>query len=206
MELEIFNCEQNSPEWYAARLGIPTSSEFKSICAKGRGGGDAKTRRTYMLKLAGEILTQQPMYNYTNDHMERGKDMEDEARQLYAMIADIEPVRVGFMRRGDVGCSPDSLLGGDGLLEIKTKLPHLQIDCLISDRLPPEHEAQVYGQLWVTGRQWVDFVSYWPGLPLFRKRVERDERQIAAIKLEVEVFNKELRQLVEQIRNYGVAA
>lgn len=205
MELQIFNCEQGTAEWLLARAGIPTASEFDTVMAKGRGGGESKTRRTYMLKLIGERLTGEPAYSYTNDHMERGKVMEAEARDLYAMVADVEPVQVGFIRRGDAGASPDSLIGDNGMLEIKTKLAHLQLDVLLGDELPSEHKAQCQGQLWIAEREWVDFVSYWPGLPLFRKRVFRDEAYIARIKVEVDEFNNEMLELIERINQKRAA-
>lgn len=203
MDLQIIDCEQGSPEWFAARAGIPTASMFDTVCAKGRGGAESKTRKKYLYQLAGERLTGQPMESFTNGHMERGKVMEQEARDLYAMVHDCEPQIVGFMRRGDAGASPDSLIGSDGLLEIKTKLPHLQIEVLLANRLPPEHVDQVQGQLWISGRSWCDFVSYWPGLPLFCVRVERDEKHIATIKAEVDEFNAEMAALLEKIQNYG---
>lgn len=203
MELQIFNCEQGSEDWIACRLGIPTASEFATVMAKGKGGGDSKTRRTYMLKLAGERLTQQRMYSYSNDHMERGKEMEAEARDLYAMVSDVEPVQVGFLRRGDAGASPDSLIGDAGLLEIKTKLAHLQLECLLDDELPPEHKAQCQGQLWIAEREWVDFCSYWPGLPLFRHRVYRDEAYIKQIATAVDAFNAEMLELISKVNGYS---
>lgn len=206
MEVVIYNCEQGSADWYAARAGIPTASEFATVMAKGRGGAESKTRRTYMLKLIGERLTGQPMENYSNHHMERGKVMEDEARDLYAMVMDCEPERVGFMRRGDAGASPDSMVGDAGLLEIKTKLPHLQLDVLLADAVPPEHIPQCQGQLWISGRAWVDFVSYWPGLPLFVKRVHRDDDYIAKLAAAVADFNAEMAALIQQVNNYKVAA
>lgn len=202
MDVQIFDCEQGTPEWEAARLGIPTASEFDTVQAKGKGGGESKTRRTYLLKLAGEILTGEQMYSFNNDHMERGKVMEDEARNLYAMVTDLEPVRVGFMRRGNAGASPDSLIGEDGLLEIKTKLAHLQLECILSGEVPSEHYAQCQGQLWISGRQWLDFVSYWPGLPLFVKRMNRDELYIAKLRESVDLFNNELAAMVENIKGY----
>lgn len=205
MTLQIFDCEQGSPEWFECRLGIPTASEFDTVMAKGKGkgGGESKTRRTYMFKLAGEQLTQQPMYHYQNDHMLRGQDMEGEARDLYAMVADVEPVRVGFVRNGDTGASPDSLIGDPGMLEIKTKLAHLQLECLLDDELPSEHKAQCQGQLWIAEREWVDFVSYWPGLPLFVKRVYRDEPYIKQIASAVDQFNTELLELVARVNGYS---
>lgn len=206
MELQIFDCEQGTPEWYACRAGIPTASEFDTVLAKGKGGGESKTRRTYMLKLIGERLTGAPMYSYSNDHMERGKEMEQEARDLYSLLSEVELVRVGFMRRGDAGASPDSLVGDNGLLEIKTKLAHLQLECLLNDELPSEHRAQCQGQLWISGREWLDFVSYWPGLPLFGKRVFRDEPYIARLKVEVDAFNSEMLELIERVKQYQRAA
>lgn len=198
--IEVINCEQGTPEWFACRLGIPTASEFDSILANGRGGQPSKTRRTYMLKLIGERLTGEPAYNYQNEHMERGKEMEAEARDWYTFAFNVEPQRVGFIRNGNVGCSPDSLIGDDGMLEIKTKLAHLQADVLLGKELPPEHKAQVQGQLWVAERQWVDFVSYWPKMPPFKVRVYRDEEYIAHLSKMVTIFECELMTLLQQIK------
>lgn len=202
MELQIFNCLQGTPEWKACRAGIPTASEFHTVKAKGKGGGESKTRRTYMLKLIGESLTGEPCEGFSNAHTDRGHEMEPDARNLYAMIAEVEPIQVGFLRRGDAGASPDSLIGNDGLLEIKTKLPHLQLEVLLDDVLPSEHVDQVQGQLWIAGREWLDFCSYWPSLPLFCKRIYRDERRIAEIKIAVADFNAEMAELKSRIQNY----
>ncbi len=203
MAPQIFDVEQRSPEWYAARAGIPTASEFATVMAKGRGGGDSKTRRTYMLKLAGEIITGEPMENYSNHHMERGREMEGEARSLYSFMTDNEPQPVGFIRNSDAGASPDALINDDGLLEIKTKLPHLMIDLILKDEFPPEHRAQCQGQLWVAEREWLDLVVYWPSLPLFIKRVRWDRDYIKEMAGAVDAFNAELQQMVERVRAYG---
>lgn len=194
MDIRILDCAQNTPEWMEARRGIPTASCFAKILAKGEG----KTRRRYMLDLAGERLTGRLTEGFSNEHTERGHAMEDDARQMYAFQQDADPVRVGFVRNETIraGASPDSLLGERGLLEIKTKLPALQLDVLELNRLPPDHVAQVQGQLWVTGRDFCDFVSFWPGLPLFVKRVERDEAYLKALAQAVADFNGELDALV----------
>ena len=198
--MELVNCEQGSPEWFAARLGMPTASEFKAVLAKGQG----KTRKSYMMKLLGERLTGQPADSYTNGHMERGKEMEDEARRMYAFMRDVEPTPVGFVRNGGVGASPDALIGDAGLLEIKTKAAHLQAELLLADRVPPEHLAQTQGQIWVAEREWCDFVSYWPGMYPFIKRVFRDEKYIETLAAEVGAFTEELDKLEAKIRKqYG---
>lgn len=201
--IEIIDCDQTSPEWFAARRGIPTASEFKTLLGIKKDAKDKVTRRTYMLKLAGEIITGENMENYQNDHMLRGQTMEDEARKLYAFTADVDPVRVGFIRNGNKGASPDSLIGADGVLEIKTRLPHLMIDWLLKDDFPPEHKAQCQGALWVTEREWIDITGYWPALPLFTKRAFRDDLYIADLAKAVDEFNDELAQMVDTVRRYG---
>jgi hypothetical protein len=197
--IQVFQCQQGSAEWFRCRLGIPTASEFKSILAKGEG----RTRRTYMLKLAGERLTGEPAEAFTNVHTERGRVMEGEARRLYAFLHDTELQDVGFVRNGDIGCSPDSLIGDRGVLEIKTKLPHLQIDLLVADELPPEHKPQVQGHLLVCERDFVDFASYWPKIPLFKKRIGRDESYIRMLRSEIARFNDELDTVTERLVRAG---
>lgn len=201
--MQIIECDQGSEEWFAARAGIPTASEFHTVMAIGPKGGKSVTRVAYLNKLAGEILTGEPMASYSNVDMERGKLMEDEARDLYSFQNDIEPQRIGFVRNGEKGASPDSLLGDKGGLEIKSAAAHIQIARLLDGELPSEHKAQVHGNMWVCEREWWDFVSYCPKLPLLIKRVFRDEAYIKSIALAVELFNVELQQTVEYIRRYG---
>lgn len=203
--MQIIDCAQNSPEWYTARLGIPTASMFKTVMAVGPKGGKSATRVDYLNKLVGEILTGEPMANFVSADMERGKLMEDEARDLYSIMYGIEPQRVGFIRSGDKGASPDSLLGDKGGLEIKSAAAHIQVERLLADDLPSEHKAQVHGSLWICEREWWDFCSYCPKLPLFVKRVYRDEDYIKSIALAVELFNVELKQTVDYIRRKAAA-
>src|SRR5262245_23317597 len=105
MTVEIFDCEQGSPDWYACRLGIPTASMFHAVMAEGKddsgkkSAAASKTRRAYMLRLAGERITGEPHESYSNDHMERGKLLEPEARNCYAFMKDEDPQPVGFIRR-----------------------------------------------------------------------------------------------------------
>ena len=84
------------------------------------------------------------------------------------------------------------------MLEVKTKTPRLQLECLIAGKLPSEHVAQCQGALMVAEREWVDFVSYWPKLPLFVVRVERDEEYITRLCGELGLFNQELEELVKR--------
>lgn len=196
--IEIYRGEQGTDEWRQMRAGIPTASEFATVLAKGRSGGESKTRRTYLLKLAGERLTGEPAESYSNAHMERGKAMEAEARDAYAFMHDADYEQVGFIRNGNAGCSPDGLIGDDGMVEIKTKLPHLQLEVLLADELPAEHVVQCQGALWIAEREWLDFVSYWPRLNLFVTRVVRDETYIARLAEAVAEFNEEMETVIKR--------
>lgn len=204
--MEIITCEQGTPEWFEARRGIPTASEFSTVMASGRAGGESKTRKTYLYKLAGEIITGRPAESFSNAHMERGHEMEPEARAAYAFIKGVDPEQVGFIRNGRAGASPDSLLGADGLLEIKTKLPHLMIETILRGGMPPDHRAQCQGQLWIAEREWLDIAVYWPGMPIFVHREVRDPHFIAALAKSVAEFNDELDEIVAKVRAYGAAA
>lgn len=201
---EIFyDLEQGSSAWFDARKGIATASMFATVQAKGKSGGASVTRAKYLRQLAGEILTDEPApAGYSNDHMARGHEQEDDARRLFSLITDLEPAQVGFVREERAGCSPDSLIGDDAGLEIKCAIPAVQIERLQLGRLPPEHVAQVQGSLWVTGRSHWHFVSYCPRLPPLIVRVERDEEYIAKLAKAVDAFNDELDNTVQAIRTY----
>ena len=201
--LTVYDCEQGSEDWFRARMGIPTASEFGTVLAP-RAGSEGKMRRTYLHKLAGEIITGEPMERYGNAHMDRGHEMEAEARSLYAFMSDADPTQIGFLRNGQKGCSPDSLIGDAGMLEIKTKLPHLLIDCILKDDFPAEHKAQCQGALWVAEREWVDIAVYWPRMPLFVKRAYRDEEYISKLSDAIDAFNADLVAVVDRIKAYGV--
>jgi len=153
-----------------------------------------------MLQLIGERITGEVADKFVSHHMERGRLMEPDARNMYAFMKDAEPQQVGFIRNGEKGCSPDALVGNDGLLEIKTKLPHLQIDVLLKAKLPPEHRPQVQGQIWVSEREWCDFMSYWPKLPPFIIREYRDDKYIKTLSDGVDQFLSELHELEERIK------
>lgn len=196
MPLEIIECEQNSPKWIEARTGIATASSFNDVLAKGHG----KTRRSYMLKLAAERIRGESTDSFSNIYTDRGHEFEDIARDLYKTHSGHDIVPCGFML-DTYGYSPDGLINNDGIIEIKTKSGHLQIEVLLSGEVPNEHMAQIQGGLMVSDRKWCDFISYCPGLPIFIKRVERDEQYITNLRIELAIFEKELKQVIEQIMN-----
>ncbi len=198
MSLTIIECEQNSEEWLAARCGIVTASGFSDVLAQGKG----KTRQTYLYKLAGERITGKAAESYRNGYMDRGHEVEDQARAWWEMLTETPIQAVGFVKcdARKVGCSPDGLVGSDAGLEIKSVAPHLLIPILESGEFPSEHKAQVQGSMWVTGRARWHCVAFYPGMPGFKTVVERDEAYIARLAVAVQEFNEELDALVEKYK------
>lgn len=204
--VEIVDCEQNSPEWFEARLGVVTASNFHKVMA----GGDGLVRTRYMRDLAGEILSGRTAESFKNAAMERGNEMEAAAREQYQRDHLVTLQRVGFvrnaglMRYATVGASPDALIGADGGLECKSMIPALMIERLEKGAtLPSAHRAQVHGCMWVCERKWWDVKIYYPGMPDYTVHVVRDDSYIKEISDAVEVFSYELKKLVERLRGMG---
>lgn len=210
--VEWIEVEQNTPEWHLARSGMPTASEFDTVLStertKGRGG-----LSEYRRKLVGERITGQCISIWEgNKHTERGHEMEGQARDGYALLTDSVIKRVGFARRKLngrwIGASPDSeimqtgevvFVGKKGL-EVKTKLPHLLIECHEDGVLPTKHKPQVQGIMLVAGWDEMDFTAYWPGLPQFIINVKRDEAYLSELCQELDKFNDSVDALEKRIR------
>ena len=202
--MKVHDCDQGTEEWFDLRLGKVTASHFAEVMAKGRGGGESKTRTTYMKKLRNERR-----YGVREDikqskAMAEGTEKEPDAREFYALTNWIEVEQVGFVElTEDVGCSPDGLVGTDGMIEIKCPILRTHADYWDANVLPPEYKAQVQGQIWVCQRQWSDFVSYHPDAVtldgedqrLFVVRVERDEAYLTTLSAAVATFVEELHKL-----------
>jgi YqaJ-like recombinase protein len=202
MNIQIIEVEQQSPEWFLCRAGIPTCSCFDKINAKGRGGDESKTRRDYLYQLADERIYGDPVETYTNANMERGRLWEAEARDIYALEKEIIPQQVGFIINHTLraGCSPDSLLGSKGTLEIKTMFPRLWMPHVIHGTYPPEFNPQIQGGLLVTDRAYCDLMIYWPRRRPYIIRIKRDEEYIAQLTKALEAFNAELDAIVAAMR------
>jgi hypothetical protein len=211
-ELVILDVVQGSDDWLRARIGIPTASNFSIIMASGKDGGPSITRTKLLHRMAGEILTQEPSPDeYRNAAMDRGNALEDEARQSYAKRKGAILQPVGFAKNFSglrhCGASPDSLLGFDGGLEVKTAAAHVLIPMLKQPaKMPSEHRCQVQGNMWVCERNWWDVTIYCHrAMPAMDVRVYRDDAFIKELSNEVEKFNFELRRLVDSLKAMGAA-
>jgi len=179
--MRLIDCEQGSDEWISARLGVPSASMFgKIITTQGKWSTQADA---YINQLVAEKLTGEQTYVYQNEHMARGTELEPEARAMYEFIKEVEVNEVGFCLHDtlDAGCSPDGLIAEDGGLEIKCPAPATHVEYLKAGVLPSKYKQQVMGCLWITGREWWDFVSYHPTMKTLIVRVERDEEYITAL-------------------------
>lgn len=177
-----------SKEWFAVRLGIPTSSEFHKIITP-------KTLKVssqapaYMHRLLAEWVTGQQVENWQGDWMERGVELEDEAVAAYELLTGLETERGGFITTDDgmLGCSPDRLIGTVGDLELKSPLIQTQIGYAL-DGLSDEYRCQVQGRLLIHEREWVDLFSYHPLFSIPPVRITRDEKFIAILRPVLDQF------------------
>lgn len=197
----ILTDTQRDAAWFQARVGLATASRFKDILARTK-SGPAAARRNYLVELATERMTKQVTQSFVSAAMNWGVEQETPAKVVYAQQMDVEIDEVGFCRHDtmEAGASPDGLVDWDGLIEVKCPFQssvHIQTWL---EGMPSEHLAQVQGQLWITSRQWCDFVSFDSRMPedlqLYVQRIERDDAYIASLQQQVADFLGEVDGLV----------
>lgn len=205
----VHNFEQGGDEWFAARRGIPTASEFDRIITA---SGKASASQT---KYLGELIEEMRNPNYVSsflgtEHTVRGKEYEPKARAWYAFTHPNSLVeQVGFVTRDDgmAGCSPDSFIRDPrmemrrGGMEIKAPEGKLHAAWILEGGLPADYKQQVHGSMAVTGFDYWDFMSYSPGYKPFCVRVERDS-YTAAVERELDAFIVRLRAARQQFIDY----
>lgn len=174
--------EQQSEEWYKLRSGRFTASYFHTLM------GESATKENILLKKTAERLNP----NFRDDFfitkdIERGIELESQARLLYEMQTGNEIKEIGFCEVDDfVGCSPDGLIGEDGIIEIKSPKDNVFIEQVIKDKIKPEYYTQIQYNLYCLDRNYCDYIAYNVNYPLFIKRIERDETYIEKIKKTIE--------------------
>jgi hypothetical protein len=193
------NVAQYSEAYERLKLGIPTSSNFHKIITPQ--GKPSKQWREYVCLLIAERILQRKIELYHSPAMERGLIVEADAVERYEFDQNVTVQRVGFITDDDhtVGCSPDRLVGDDGLLEIKAPLPHTQVECWLSGEVSERFRPQLQGQLYVAQRSWVDIVCWHDVLPKIVMRVEPDEQFIKALDRELQIFNFFIESVMEKI-------
>lgn len=212
--------EQGTEEWLQERLGLATASRFYDIVSWTKGaqptkanpaGTPPKPQATYF-KYRNEILAERltgEMKRFSSKYMEWGKNHENDAALEYERITGNEVSTVGFIKHPelDAGASLDRTVGEDGCVEIKCPNTDTMIDYVIVDGPPPQYYAQIQGQLWISHRQWCDFVVFDPALgEIYIKRIERDEEYITTMEYRVEQFlaSADKWEIILRDKGYGV--
>jgi hypothetical protein len=180
------DCEQNTDPWLALRAGKPTASEFSKLITST--GAPSKSMKAYAEQLAGELYAGKPLDSWEgNKYTERGHEVEDEAVSAYELMKGVDTQSVGFITDDLMqwGCSPDRLVGDDGMLEVKC-LPKLHIEAIRyykkNGRIPTKFVQQTQGQVLIAERKWCDLFFYHTDLPKVIIRVTPDEKVITGLK------------------------
>ena len=198
---------QGSKEWLDLRTGRITASRFKDIMTAGTKGEEfGATFNSYILELAIEKITGEPVSTYKSEAMQRGNDMEPIAALRYSMESGetIEEI-TGILVNDDVWVSPDRLSGEKGLLEIKCPNTATHVKYLRGEGVPSKHDAQVQGQLWGSERDWNAFVSYddrWPLQDYFCFKAYRDEEFIKRLEARIKIAVEKRDALIYELKNY----
>ena len=166
---------QKSPEWFALKEGKMTASHAQAIGSNGKG------LNTYIIELMSEYYSSGEEDNYTNKNMDRGNDLEPQARMIYELETGKTVEQVGFIEHNEFsGCSPDGLVD-DGLMEIKCQNDKIHFSHLLNGgkEISSKYIWQMQMQMLVSGRKWCDFVSYNPNFKesIFSVRITADEEK-----------------------------
>lgn len=182
----ILTDKQRTDEWYEARLGYLSASRFREATLFLKNGAESSERVACRIDIGRERRTRVREEIYVNRDMQRGIDLEEPAANFYSELFNVEVKTTGFVKHPTIewlGCSPDGLIGDDGLIEIKVPKPNTYYTWALEGSIPSKHIPQLVCQLAVTGRQWVDFVAFCPEMPegqqLFVRRLNRDDQVIA---------------------------
>lgn len=200
----IRDIEQGSEAWKGLRTGIITCSDLDVLMVNGKGeAGFGVGAFTYMDRLIGERITGAEAEPWRgNGSSARGHELEPKVRDLYCRRRDLPSAaieQVAIILNHGIGYSPDGVIGDDGLIEVKTKLPEKLVSVILGNEVPAEHLAQCQGGLWVSEREWIDFLGYWPGMPLCLVRAHRDEAYIRKLAERVSTFHELMEARMERV-------
>lgn len=210
----VVECDQRSPEWFAARAGRLTGSAAADVFATLKSGGEPASRRDLRTRLVLERLTGKCQEDdYDNADMRRGRDLEPLARAAYEALTGLTVTQTGFLAHDTlpIGCSLDGHVGDyDGIVEIKAPRSAKHLMYLRAGVLPAEHVYQVMHNLFVTGAAWCDWVSYDPSFPpelqLLVVRSSRDAKEMKAYEMAIRLFLTEVEREQDAIEKMCAAS
>ena len=197
---------QASIEWLMDRCGKVTASRFKDVIDTLNNGKSGAARERYLWEVVIERLTGKPSEHFTSTAMQWGTENEAFARIDYEAKTGAFVIETGFIEHPEIemcGGSPDGLIGDDGGIEIKCPFNSAVHLGTILNGMPADHMAQVQGLMWITGREWCDFVSFDPRMPdelqMYVQRIERDEDFIYAMGEKIKAFQSDAAALIESL-------
>lgn len=196
----IHNVEQGTPEWRELRKFKMTASNAQAI------GNVGKGLETYILDMLAESFSNGDEEQYTNPHMERGNELEDQARKIYQLETGRRVEQVGFVEYSQyAGCSPDGLIGEEGGLEIKCPANKKYFRVMLNGLKDVEMSYiwQVQMNMLITGREWWDLVYYNPNFkkPMLVFRITPDENMRSGILSGLEVGERRIKSIINQLPN-----
>lgn len=201
---EFIDVQQNTDEWLSLRAGKLTSSKLGTIMAK-EGGAFGEPAKKYAVNIAIEQITGEPISSdYSNDHMQRGHEQEPVARMLYEAETFCEVSNGGFFDGGFVGCSPDGMVD-NGCIEIKSVIPHVHFANIKRQSVDPAYKWQCIGNLFFTGSDWLDFISYCEAFPadqrlfMHRLKAKNYKEEFARLQKRISEFEELVNQTKETI-------
>lgn len=198
--------QQQTPEWFEARLGKVTASRIIDVTAKLKSGAYTQKRQDYLEQLVAERLSGQPTRHFVTAAMQFGIEHEAEARAFYESKTGHLVEEVGFIDHPTIalaGASPDGLINADGMVEIKCPSTTTHIDFFLQREIPHQYALQMTWQMVCAQRTWCDLVSYDPRLPdLYKMVVVRfafDPALARQLEHDVSVFLQEIHQYVQRL-------
>lgn len=190
--MKIYNFDQRTEDWYNIRKGKMTASNASIIATNGKG------LETYIYSLMADYYSNAEQEHYVNADMQRGIDLEPEAKIEFQFYTGLDVQEVGFVELNEyVGVSPDGLVGDDSLIEVKCPKDDIYFRLLLNGNIKPEYIAQMQMQMLVTKRKYCYFVSYNPNFEktLFIKKIDRDEEMIAKIQAGLDYGTKLIKEI-----------
>jgi hypothetical protein len=205
--MKVYTVDQGSGDWFKARLGKPTASQFHRILTPTGQRATGKEARRYIMRLVCERVLKRPLSDYdaATKWMERGKDLEPQARAALQFHLGEQIAQVGFVTNDfeEVGCSPDgTVVGKNEAVEIKCPLEHTQMGYLL-DGLGEDYTPQVQGQMLVGGFDAVHFWAWHPEMPAYYQRTPRNPAYIAKLVVALNDFCTELDALTARALSLG---
>lgn len=178
------NMAQGSQEWFAVRLGKFTASHFADLMS----GKTTKGYEKAIYRVVYERLTGEMPDDFKSGYMDRGNELEAAGLELYSDLKFYNVQRVGFVERDEwTGCSPDGLIGTDGMIQVKAPAYNTMINYLVKREIPTEYRWQMQGEMMITGRKWSDFMAYHPKLRPVITRLFASPADHAILEKEIQV-------------------